>query len=572
MDNLAVVPTESRWKKRLADFPTLVEALDYASLGVNGMTIYDARGRVTETCRWADLREASLQVAGRLLARGLVPGDRVAILAETSPNFVATFMGCLYAGLVPCPTPLPAAFGARSAYGETLRALTETANAQAIVAPGMFGDRIAEAFGDREMVFAGGFGELDNEPCAVPPADPAADDLAYLQFSSGTTRSPRGVAVSHAAMMANISGIVSHLGVTDQDRGMSWLPWYHDMGLVGCVLLPIACQMDIDYLATRDFMVRPGLWLHLIDRNRCTISYSPSFGYELAARRARPSADLDLSCWRIAGVGGDMVRPGTLSGFAEAFAPVGFRQTAFMPSYGMAEATLGLTFGERDTGIGLETVDAERLADEGVAERPRPDRRQLELVRCGRPLPGHRIEVRDDRDNVVSERRIGRVFAAGPSLMQGYFREPEETARVLNGDGWLDTGDLGYLIDGELVITGRSKDVLMVNGRNVWPQEIEWSVEAHVDGVRTGGVAVFGVSRSPEDLDSGRIAVVVECRTVDPDLRDAMRRNAHAVVREAHGIAADVALCAPRALPRTTSGKLRRDEVRRMFLAGEFEL
>ena len=571
MNQIAIIPTDSGQTKRLADFPNLVEALDYAALGANGMTCYDARGRVADTVLWAELREGAIRAAGRLLARGLVPGDRVAILAETSPHFVETFMGCLYARLVPCPMPLPTAFGARAAYSEALTVLIDTADARAVVAPGMFGDWITEAFQDRGLAFVGAFNELDNEPSAVPPIDPMPDDLAYLQFSSGTTRTPRGVAVSHAAMMANIHGIVTHLGVTEEDRGMSWLPWYHDMGLVGCLLLPIACQMGMDYLATRDFMVRPGLWLHLIDRNRCTISYSPSFGYELAARRARPSADLDLSCWRIAGIGGDMVRAGALSAFAEAFAPFGFRRTAFMASYGMAEATLGLTFAQRGTGAGLEIIDAERLADGGAAEGPRLGYRRLELVRCGRPLPGHRIEVRDDSENAVPERRIGRVFAAGPSLMQGYFREPEETVRALTADGWLNTGDLGYLTNGELVITGRSKDLLIVNGRNIWPQDVEWSVETHVDGVRAGGVAVFGVSGSPEDLDGGRIALVLECRTSDPDLREAMRRSAHAVAREAHSVEAEVVLCPPRALPRTTSGKLRRDEVRRMFLNGEFE-
>lgn len=569
MTETAPAPTDSGIARRLADFPHLRAALDHAAAGATGLTFYGARGQITDRRSWAEIAVAAETVAGRLCGRGLVPGDRVAILAETVPGFVETLMGCLHAGLIPCPAPLPAAFGARGAYLDTLLQIIGSAEARAVVAPAMFGDWVAEAFGDAGMAFAGPLAALDNAPDTAPPHQPDPEATAYLQFTSGTTRAPKGIAVSHRAMMANLAAMAQSLGIGEGDRMVSWLPWYHDMGLVGALMAPMACQLSVDCLATRDFMVRPGLWLSLIGANGGTVSYAPSFGYELAARRARPAPGLDLSGWRVAGVGGDMVRAGALAEFAAAFAGHGFREGALLPSYGMAEATLGLAFTPCGRGAVFDRVAAEALTAEGRAVPAPEGVRGLELARCGPPLPGHRLEIRDDSGAVLPERRVGRVMAAGPGLMQGYFQEPAETARALGPDGWLDTGDLGYLVEGELVITGRSKDMLVVNGRNVWPQDVEWSVESALGAVRAGGAAVFGRGEAGS-ADDGRVVLVLESRESAEEARAELRREAHAIARRLHGIEAEVVLCRPRALPRTTSGKLRRDETRRMFLAGAF--
>lgn len=571
MTDLCITPTGSGKPVLLADFATLTEALDYAAQGVNGLSLYDARGRIVTTTMWEDVREEALATGARLLHRGLQPGDRVGILAETSPTFIATFFGCLYAGLVPCPMPLPAAFGARRAYLDVLRGLLDAASARAIVAPGMFGDWVEEEFAQCDLAFAGAFASLDERVDRLKPQPAAGDGLAYLQFSSGTTRAPMGVAISHRAAMANLRAMATHLQFDDRDRGVSWLPWYHDMGLVGCVLLPISVQMSMDYLATKDFMVRPGLWLDLIGRNRATLSYAPSFAYELAAKRARPSADLDLSDWRVAGIGGDMVRAAALRSFADAFAASGFQPSVFVPSYGMAEATLGLTFGSLGNGAQFDTLDAASLADAGVAREPQPGGRKVDLARCGAVLASHQIEIRDEAGALLPERQVGRVFAAGPSLMQGYFGQPDATAEVLTADGWLDTGDLGYLDRGDLVIAGRAKDMLIVNGRNIWPQDVEWSVESQVDGVRSGGAALIGVNPTPDLLDASELVLVVECRSQEPELREAMRNAAHDVARKIYGLETSVALAPPRSLPRTTSGKLQRVKIGEMLRTGQFD-
>ena len=572
MPALSPTPTDNATGKRLGDFATLTDALDYAAGGVGGMNYYTARGELADVITWAQMREDARAVAGRFLARGLQPGDRVAIVAETEADFPRALMGCLYAGLVPCPVPLPSAFGSRVAYGEQLRRIADVAGISAAVTPAMFRDWIAEALSDRALAFVGTLSDLDNAASALAPTDPDASQIAYLQFSSGTTSDPKGVVVTHGAMMANISAMSRYgLELREGDRGVSWLPYYHDMGLVGCVMVPIACQMSADFLTTRDFILRPGIWLELISRNRGTMTYAPSFGYDLAARRARPADTLDLSSWRIAGIGGDIIKIANLNNFSRTFAPHGFRAESFLPSYGMAEAALGLTFSPLGTGARSEIVDINRLRDEHTAAAPEGDARSREFVICGRPLPEHELEIRDEGGAVLPEGHEGQIFTRGPSLMKGYFGNPVETARVLSPDGWLDTGDLGYMRNGEVVVTGRVKDLIIINGRNIWPQDIEWLVETHVDGVKEGSVAAFQLVDEGEDsTDQERVGLVVECRRREPNECEDLLAAAGAIVRKVCGIEAHVALCAPGALPRTSSGKLSRSKTRDMFLAGAF--
>ncbi len=567
-------PTDIGIARRLGDFPTLTAALDYAASGAGGMNFYSGRGELCEVLEWSRLRDDAVAVAGRLLGRGLEPGDRVAIMAETESDFPRALMGCLYARLIPCPVPLPLAFGSRAAYREQLRRLADVAGVRAAITPPMFRDWMAEAVEGRQLAFLGALDDLDNAPAALPAEQPPADEIAYLQFSSGTTSLPKGIAVTHGAMMANIHAMARYgICLGEEERGVTWLPYYHDMGLVGCVMLPIATQMTSDHIPTRDFILRPGIWTELISRNRATATYAPSFGYDLVARRARPSDRLDLSSLRVAGIGGDLIKLANLQHFTEVFAPYGFRPEAFMPSYGMAEATLGLAFSPMGTGARTELVDVDRLREEEVAVAPEAGARSREFAICGRPLPGHEFEIRDDAGRALPEGHVGTIFVRGPSLMKGYFGRPEDTALVLSDDGWLDTGDLGYLRNGEIVITGRVKDLIIVNGRNIWPQDIEWSVEAHVEGAKEGSVAAFQLADEAEDVPDGvRVAVVVECRRREPEAREALRAATHAVVRKVCGIEARVALCPPGALPRTSSGKLSRSKARDMFLSGLFDV
>ncbi|MEO0426766.1 MAG: fatty acyl-AMP ligase [Pseudomonadota bacterium] len=549
-------------RPRIDAAPNLFAALEGAAGDAGGMTFYGPRGAEICTLTWSDILESAELAAGRLAGLGLPRGSRVFLLAETGPRFIALFAGAIRAGLVPCPAPLPFVFGDRAAYIERLQRLVGTA--PAIIAPTMFADWLVEGFEGRGLVFAGGADALP-EPAGLMPLEIADHDTAYVQFSSGTTSAPKGIAISHRAMMSNVRAIGKALSIGPQDRGVSWLPWYHDMGLVGTLLLPIVCRMSIDYLSTRDFTVRPTLWLDLISRNRGTVSYAPSFGYELAARRARATGGLDLSSWRVAGIGGDMVRADALEEFAAAFADRGFDRRAFLPSYGMAEATLGLAFTPTGRGARFANVDGSHL---NLGDRVRGARRGngTALALCGGSLPGHEIEVRGADGSALGEGYVGRVHARGPGLMSGYLESPNATAEAFDAEGWLATGDLGFLRKGELVIAGREKDVLMVHGRAVWPQDVEWTATGAVKGPGIGDAALFRVPGSGKSIDEGTMTLALEVRDTDPERRLALADAVHEAIRAEHGIEVEVTLWPPRSLPRTSSGKLQRSVARAMHL------
>lgn len=532
------------------------------------MNFHDSRGNLVDALPYSVLAVEAREAAGRLLGLGLNPGDRVGLVAETDADFVRAFMGAILAGLVPCPMPLPTAFGARADYAAQLRRIAAVADVSAIILAEPYRALVADALELDGLLHFGPLDAIDAAPAELP-APPAPDDLAYLQFSSGTTRAPRGIGVTHRALMANVEGMAAHaFALRPTDRGMSWLPFYHDMGLVGCMLLPIATQMSLDYLATRDFIRRPGLWPTMISRTRATLSYAPSFGYQLAAARARLSGPLDLSCWRIAGLGGDMIKIPNLDEFARVYAEHGFDPQSFLPSYGMAELALGFTFAPRGRGCQVETLDIAELERGRAVQVKAGTEGARAFARCGHPLPGHRMQVRDDVGRVQEPGRVGRVFARGPSVMQGYFGDRAATEAVLSSDGWLETGDKGYVTEtGELVVTGRSKDLIIINGRNIWPQDIEWTLETRLDGVREGAVAAFSL----DDEAGERLALVVEYRGSDMVARDRMQAEADRTVRTSFGLAPEIAFSMPGQLPRTSSGKLSRARAREMFIAGCFQ-
>ncbi len=570
----APAPTESGLPFRPANFATFAEALAYAARGASGFTYYNGKGEVFETLTYRRLHDEARDVAARLLSLGLRPGDRVAVLAETHPDFARAFCGAMIAGLVPAPLPLPVAFGERDAYSEQLRRIVAVAGARAAISTEEYSGWVAEAMAPVDLLFCGRLDELPAASGPIPEVAPGPDDLAYLQFSSGTTGAPKGIAVTHRAMMANLNGIASDgLKLRAGDRGVSWLPLYHDMGLVGCFLTPVATQFSADYIQTKDFIRRPLLWLELIGRNRATVTFGPTLGYDLCQRRVRGKAPdgLDLSSWRVAGIGADMVKAPVLRAFAEAFAPAGFAEGAFTPSYGMAETTLALSFSPLGQGLRTERLSLDALEREMVARPAAPGEKARDFAFCGLALPGHEIEVRDEDGKALPEGKVGRIYAAGPSLMREYFGAPEATAAALS-NGWLDTGDLGYLREGQIIITGRAKDLMIVNGRNIWPQDLESTVEARVEHVRDRGVAAFSVL--PDD-SGGKleevVVVIAECRLREPAEREAMRAEVHAAVREAHGVEARVALAPNGALPVTSSGKLSRARARLMYLDGAFD-
>ena len=560
-------PTAPDRPFHLDGFATLTEALDFAADGPTGVNIYGLRGELLAAIPYAELRERARALAGRFLAAGLKVHDRVGLVADTDADFVVAFFACQYARLTPAPLPLPAPLGGRDAYVEQLARMLGSAKAAAVFGPESLLPWLKDAADAAGVKMAARIADLPEAPAAdLPP--PTPEDPCYVQFSSGSTRNPTGVLCTHRALTANALAITKHgLLVVPEDRALSWLPLYHDMGLVGFLLAPLAVQMTIDLLPTGAFVRRPLMWLDLISKNKATISYSPSFGYDLCARRGDGTREgLDLSTWRIAGCGGDMVRPGPLLSFAERYAAAGFSPKAFVPSYGMAEATLALTMAPVGKGLRFDTVDVDRMERDGIV-KPGTGARSRPFVRCGQVLPAHELQVRDETGALVPERHVGKIFVRGPSLMKGYFGEPEASARVLGPDGWLDTGDLGYLVEGEIVPTGRAKDLILLNGRNVWPQDLEWSAESEIEKLRSGDVAAFSVDRD----EGEQLVVLVQARSSDPEVRRTLTDDVAALLRARHGVEARVELVGAHALPQTSSGKLSRSKARALFVAGAFK-
>ena len=563
----------SQLAQRRAGFASVPEMLDYAAQGETGVSFYNAKGDLLSAVSWRDVRERAHVTARKLIGAGFAVGERLLITADTWPGFFDSFFGAQYAGLVPVPVSIPVGIGGKDAYLDQLRRQLFASGAVAAIGIDDLAGFLADAAREFPAVrLHGGKDALDALPEKAVDLRPlGAADLSYIQFSSGSTRHPHGVQISQRALMANLAGMTGPAGldVVPGDRAVSWLPLYHDMGLIGFLMGPLSSQLAIDYLTPRDFARRPMQWLNIISRNRGTISYSPSFGYDLSTRRGamQVPADLDLSCWRRAGIGGDMIRPEVLNRFADAFEPSGFDRKAFIPSYGMAEVCLAITFSPQDVGVRTDIVDRIALADQQravPAANPQDGQRARSFVLCGRVLPGHVLEVRDPDGKLLTDREVGRIFIQGPSVMPGYFGEPEATREVLTDDGWLDTGDLGYWLNGEIVVTGRAKDLIIINGRNVWPQDIEWAIEAKRI-VKNGDAAAFSIDTG----EGERVVVAVLARVSGEEARIALARDVAGAVREAIAVDCDVALVPPTTgLPTTTSGKLSRARTKANYLAG----
>jgi fatty-acyl-CoA synthase len=559
--------------KVLGGFATLTAGLDYAARGVTGFNFYSSRGQLEHVLPYRELRLKALATARKLLSSGLKRGERVAVVAETSPDFMAVFFGCQYAGLVPCPMPYSMYIGGKNAYVSRIAGMLKTARASAVILPSDLVSHITEAARLADTAIVKTFEELAAMPESIEKLKPFdVDDVAYIQYSSGSTSSPKGVLITQKAIVANTRGILRDgLKITNEDRAFSWLPLYHDMGLVGFCLSPMMGQVTVDYLSTTSFARRPALWLKLMSQNRSTIAYSPSFGFDLAARRINGEAvTLDLTSWRVAGIGGDMVRADILNDFADKLSVAGFDAKAFTPSYGMAESTLAITFADLSKPVKIDTVD--RLHYK-LAQRAVPASEQLmqspERVRsfvvCGKPIAGHEIVIRDDRGADLAEREIGRILFKGPSLMDGYFENAEATQAIMTVDGYMDTGDMGYWLDGEIVITGRAKDLILHNGRNIWPQDIEWAAE-QIEPLRNGDAAAFAVEGEDGEDD---VVVLVHCRLADAAEMEDLRRKVAAVVHQTAGIECAVVLVAPKSLPFTSSGKLSRAGAKDGYLTGD---
>jgi len=572
----ATASTNGSLPFRIAEFETLASGLDYAAKGETGCNFFSPRGELQAALTYREIRDRAIALAQRFDRAGVKRGTRVALVAETSPDFLAFFYACQYAGLIPVPLPLTIHLGGHGAYVERLRSMIAKAGAEIAVGPAELLHYLKEAASNLKMV--GSPEDFYNLPAEGGDLRPfAADEACYIQYSSGSTSLPRGVFVSQRAIIANARGIGKHgLALRQGDRSTSWLPLYHDMGLVGFCLTPMLSQITIDYLATKSFALRPLTWLKLMSQYGGTISFSPTFGYALcAARGLNGSAQtIDLKHWRVAGIGGEMVRAETLERFAGTFAVTGFSPKAFLPSYGLAESTLAVAFAPLDTGVEVDRIDQEHYThtgnvvpvnSKGKGKGNGKSGAARSFVICGAPLPGHEVEVRSEMNDRLSDHNVGRIVVRGPSVMDGYYNDPAGTSAVTTEDGWLDTGDLGYMIDGRVVITGRRKDLVILNGLNIWPQDVEWAVEA-LEDVRGSDVACFSVIEAD---GNERMIVVLQCRLHEVAAREHLRKTVAATVRKACGADCRVVLVPPKTLKFTSSGKLSRSAVKADYISGE---
>jgi len=555
---------------RPADFANLAQALDYAAQGETGCGFYNRRGKRYAVLLYSELQQQARSLAMQLAALQQPRGSRVAIIAETGPDFLITFFACQYAGLIPVPLPVPTSIGSHKSFAGLLGRLIRESDTSIIVTPEGYLALVREASEGLSLAYVGtGESLQDRNPGVVSKLQPLeSHELAYLQYTSGSTRSPRGVMISQQAVLDNVAAIITH-GVIMRpgDRCVSWLPFYHDMGLVGLILVPVCSQVSVDYLGTSDFAMRPRQWLSLMSSSRATISFSPPFGYELVARRLRSNEieQYDLSAWRVAGVGAEMIHADTLHKFSKTLLPAKFNPRAFVPTYGMAECSLAISFVALQQQLAVDYVDADRVAGEGKAWPCAKDNASCRVrgfVNCGRLLPGFKMQIRDDQGHLLGDREIGNIFLRGPSIMSGYYGLPGLTRATLSAEGWLDTGDKGYQVADQLFLTGRSKDVIIINGKNIWPQDIEYLMEKEPE-VRSGDSVAFVI---PDEQGKDLTVVLVQCRLSESEPRKALVSRLNNKVLREIGLECQIELIPLHTLPRTTSGKLSRAKSRENYL------
>ncbi len=535
---------------------------------VRGFTFLGAKGPGEDLfVSFHELRLAAQRRAAHYAAAGLVRGDRVAVIVPEGEHFIPAFIGALWIGLIPVPLYPPLSLGKLDAFMDALVTILNVAKPRVLVTTERVGKVLWPAVGripTIEKVIS--TEELARDPAGPLPAAVAVrdDEVAFLQFTSGSTALPKGVMVTHGNLAANTKAIVVDGLKADGalDTCVSWLPLYHDMGLIGCVLAPVCHAIPSVYIPTLSFIKNATLWLETLHKYRGNLTFAPNFAYALVTKRAKPEqiARWDLSHVRVFGCGSEPINPHTMRAFVDAMAPAGLKPTALLPCYGMAEATLAISFVGIEEPLRTDRIDADRYHREATAAPVSNGSAGLEIVNCGRTFPGHEISVQDDEGRILADRQVGEICLRSASITPGYWQDPEAT-RAAFRNGWLRTGDLGYLVDGEVFISGRIKDILIINGRNYYPQRIEWLVD-DIQGLRKGSAVVF----TRPGRASEEIVVAAESRADDPA---AVKAEIVARVSEEFQLAvADVALVPPGTLPKTSSGKLQRRKTREQYLNG----
>ncbi len=562
---------------------TVVQAIEDAAASTKtGYRFIDESTDAEPFFTHGGIERASARYGGALQALGARKGDRVALILPDNADFVFAFLGAIRAGMVPVPIYPPTGLGKLAGYLDNTLHIVARSSAKLLVTTAeikrMLGTIQARVPELSKVVAIESLRTMRED---LRPAKVTLDDVAFLQFTSGSTSRPKGVVLTHGNLAANVRAIMEEgLGIRDSvDSGASWLPLYHDMGLIGFVVAPLYHVNTITFLPPLLFLKRPARWLETISRHRASISFGPNFAYALCVKRIKDSeiAGLDLSGWRIAGCGAEPIRAENLRAFAERFEPAGFSEKAFVCCYGMAESTLAISFSKLGAGVTTDVVDGAALWAQGRAipmdvvppsGTPGADG-ATPIVQCGPAFADHDIQIfaTDDEasERPLGEREVGEIRLRGPSLMSGYFNEPELTRETFAG-GWLKTGDLGYLAGGNVHVCGRTKEVIIVNGRNYYPQDLEWEA-GKVEGVRRGNVVAFGTMKPNHDRE--RVIVCFETNLIGEEERVTLKGEVRRAVQQALGLTVDdVVSLGAGALPKTSSGKLQRSKTRELYETG----
>ena len=519
-----------------------------------------------------DLAGITSKYAAAMLRQGLRRGDRVVLALPDNAEFVFSFLGAMHAGLVPVPIYPPQGLGKLSFYLSHSQHIVRTSGASMLITSPQIKTILGSLIGGnlRSIRTVQTLGIDDTK---APPANLTSDDIAFLQFTSGSTAQPKAVVLTYGSLTVNAKCIRDGLALTSDDFACGWLPLYHDMGLIGFVLAPIVnCRSSV-LMPPMMFLKRPLEWLRQMTHFRASVSFAPNFAYGLCASRVRERdlEQLDLSNWRVAGCGAEPIQLATLENFSKKFAPVGFKQNAFLYAYGLAENTLAVSFTAVGTQPHVEQVEIKALTERRFAKTAIETENvsTTTVVSCGRPFADHEIKVLDDDGNVCAPRQVGEIVIRGPSMMKGYYNNAEVTNATIR-DGWLHTGDLGFFLDGELFVCGRIKDLIIVSGRNYHPSDIEWVV-SDVPGVRRGRVVAFGLQTQLTSEKTEQVIVCVESKT-NESRRELLTEDIKARVLEVLGLKlAGVVYLERGSLPRTSSGKLQRNKTRDMYLRGQLE-
>lgn len=517
-------------------------------------------------CSFAEIGEQSQRRAADLHARGLKKGDRLAIVVPEPDEFVLSFLGAVMGGIVPVPIYPQLSFKNVESYHDTVTHIANASGASMLLTTAStkpYVDPVlSRAPSMKSIVTVDEIGADDNGTIdvAIEP-----EDLAFLQFTSGSTSRPKGVMVTHRNLAWNSESFMIHGLQKDSsfDKGVSWLPLFHDMGLIGFVIGPLFTNIPVVFIPTASFVRNPRIWLDKIHQHRGTITYAPNFAFALVTKRVKEKdvADLDLSCLRRAGCGAEPIQAKTLREFADKLKGAKFDPRAFLPSYGMAEATLAITFVPAFSGVRSDTVDKTGL--ESGKATPAADGQ--ELVNCGHAFPDHEVAIVDEHGGRLADRQVGQIVARGPSVASGYHQEPELTAEAFktgpDGRIWLYTGDLGYMVDGEVFICGRLKDLIIVRGRNFYPSDIEWVV-SELPGIRRGNVVAFSAEIGGEEQ------LVVTAEGVSTEAETLRTAVAKRIVADFALTPHEVVIVPQGTLPRTSSGKPQRRKTMQMYLDG----